>query len=443
MLDPKVSPSPTLSLEESIQCLKAEILSQDWRLSQKRAELLAAAFRCLKQRFTNRKNAFAIIVMANNVLLYIKKKGDQQVPGTVDFLKEAMAHIVILYECPAFDPDQDKKIFNALYRRFNLLKEKIQSDRQPCAKEQSISADLNRRETEQLLQQAAAQCMALHQTQRNTEEIIGQLPGTSGHSPQSRPAFQKASGENVEKLVRELKDSLRQTEQVSSTIRQIIVELLADRGASAISNAATSSINPEEPIKDRHPLPSASKGEMPALPSASSQASHTQLPEACEETDILLIEMGMATIALEKCFLAARRLIPPNRRKYYLKNNAVPLKDFKRPFQSLAGQFKGFLSTLKGSILRTLSLPVIIPRGLNLPDKPGEKEQETLVLCSGNWCGILLCSPAEKPNAVMVGRKQLNNGDLYQTAYTEDGQEFPLLNSVEILKREGHLVVGP
>jgi hypothetical protein len=49
MIDPVETSTPILSIEESVQRLKAEILSVDWRISEKRAELLEAAFSCLKK----------------------------------------------------------------------------------------------------------------------------------------------------------------------------------------------------------------------------------------------------------------------------------------------------------------------------------------------------------------------------------------------------------
>ncbi len=69
-----MEPEVTLSIEESIQRLKAEIIAQDWRLSPNRASQLEAAFNCLRQRFMTRKATHAMLVMAESVLNYIKKK---------------------------------------------------------------------------------------------------------------------------------------------------------------------------------------------------------------------------------------------------------------------------------------------------------------------------------------------------------------------------------
>ena len=59
-----------LSLDESIQKLKTEIPPQDWSLSPKKIEPLQAAFTCLKNRFSTRKNALAILTIAESILLF-------------------------------------------------------------------------------------------------------------------------------------------------------------------------------------------------------------------------------------------------------------------------------------------------------------------------------------------------------------------------------------
>jgi len=431
---------PSLSLEESIQRLKAEILSQDWRLSEKRAELLAAAFDCLKRRFNNRKTAFAILVMATNVLVYIQKKGDRQIAGTVDFLKEAMAHIVTFYEDPVFDPEKDKKVFNALYRRFGVLKDKIHADQQNTSKpEPTPPAAPTAHSDEQRKRETVSPTLSLQQKPPEEEMTPSPEEPQQQNLSSSRhlallEGIHKMDRQSVEKLVRELKDSLQRAEEVGTTIRQLLVELLASRQRPMPSMEAILQNTADQTM-------SAERGE--AANNSSPAAELRPNPEACEECPLLLVQIGAATIAIEERFLAARRPIASEHRQNYIKHSTMPLKDFKRFLHSLAGQFKGCLSSLKDSKLRALSLPVVVPRGLHLPDKPGDQEQEALVLCNGNWCGVLFCSPASNERAVMVAKQQMNDGDLYQTAYTKGGEKFSLLNTVELLKREGHMVVVP
>ncbi|MDP2002145.1 MAG: hypothetical protein ACYC0O_01375 [Desulfurivibrionaceae bacterium] len=118
-----------LSLDESIQKLKTEILSQDWSLSQKKIEPLQAAFTCLKNRFNTRKNALAILTMADSVLLYARKRQGRIPPEFIDFLKETMAHVVNMYEDTKFDPDRDAEVFKRVYGKFAKLKEKVAAEK--------------------------------------------------------------------------------------------------------------------------------------------------------------------------------------------------------------------------------------------------------------------------------------------------------------------------
>ena len=118
-----------LSLDESIQKLKTEIISQDWSLSRKKIEPLQAAFSCLKNRFSTRKNALAILTMADSILLYAQKRKDPVPPEFIDFLKEAMAHVVNIYEDGKFDPDRDAELCKRVYGKFAVLKEKVAAEK--------------------------------------------------------------------------------------------------------------------------------------------------------------------------------------------------------------------------------------------------------------------------------------------------------------------------
>ncbi|MFZ5776296.1 MAG: hypothetical protein ACOY3Z_12505 [Thermodesulfobacteriota bacterium] len=118
-----------LSLDESIQRLKAEILSPDWSLSPKKIESLEAAFTCLKNRLKTRKNAFGILSMADSILQFARKRQEPLPAEFVDFLKEAMAHVVNMYEESKFDPDRDAELFRRVYAKFLQLKEKVKAER--------------------------------------------------------------------------------------------------------------------------------------------------------------------------------------------------------------------------------------------------------------------------------------------------------------------------
>lgn len=136
-----------LSLDESIQKLKTEILSQDWSLSPRKIEPLQAAFVCLKNRFNTRKNTLAILTMADSVLHYAQKRQGQIPPEFIDFLKETMAHVVNMYEDAKLDPDRDAELFKRVYAKFSKLKEKVAAEKgeaaTPAGQGGGSSADLS------------------------------------------------------------------------------------------------------------------------------------------------------------------------------------------------------------------------------------------------------------------------------------------------------------
>lgn len=113
-----------LSLDESIQKLKTEIISQDWSLPPKKIEPLQAAITRLKDHFDTRKNALAILSMADSILLYAQKRQGQVTPEFIDFLKEAMAHVVNMHEEDNFTSDQDAELCKRVYGKFVRLREK-------------------------------------------------------------------------------------------------------------------------------------------------------------------------------------------------------------------------------------------------------------------------------------------------------------------------------
>ncbi|MEW6594431.1 MAG: hypothetical protein AB1413_06110 [Thermodesulfobacteriota bacterium] len=126
----------TLSIDESLQKLKAEILAQDWRLPPRRIEPLEQAFVCLKQRFKSRKHVLAILTMAESVLLYVKRQDGDPPPRCIDFLKEAMAHVVAIHEEGKFDPQQEEALFKRVYSQFDLLKKVVQAGKRGMADEE-------------------------------------------------------------------------------------------------------------------------------------------------------------------------------------------------------------------------------------------------------------------------------------------------------------------
>jgi len=136
-----------LSLDESILKLKTEILSQDWSLSQKKIKPLQAAFACLQNRFSTRKNALAILAMADSILLYAQKRQAPVPAEFIDFLKETMAHLVNMHEDDKFDQNEDAELCKRVYGKFTKLREKAAAKKKipprPTEGEAASSADFN------------------------------------------------------------------------------------------------------------------------------------------------------------------------------------------------------------------------------------------------------------------------------------------------------------
>lgn len=111
-----------MPMDEAVRRLKAEIISPDWRLTGSRLALLEAALGSLRHALTARRDAVAVVTMAESVLLYIKRHQALDTYILLAFLKEAMALAVSLHEEATPDPLQDAQTFRAVYQRFQAIK---------------------------------------------------------------------------------------------------------------------------------------------------------------------------------------------------------------------------------------------------------------------------------------------------------------------------------
>lgn len=127
----------SISIDESIRILKAEIIAQDLQLPPRRIAPLQEALACLKLRFKSRKNILAILGMAEGVIRYQQQHGVHSDPDCLDFLKEAMAHVVNVYEEGKFDPVGEEALGKRMYKRFAGLRQTMaarrEGDEQPPA----------------------------------------------------------------------------------------------------------------------------------------------------------------------------------------------------------------------------------------------------------------------------------------------------------------------
>lgn len=372
----------TLSIEDSILRLKAEIIAQDWRLSPKRADQLESAFQCLLDHFTNRKATHAMLVMAANVLGYIKNRGASP-PETIDFLKEAMAHIVNIYEDLDDDRPKEDEIFQSLFARFSTLKEKIQQ-KSPAKGVVPVGSPT-----------------AQHSTAEQDDET------------------QENDGFIVHQHIEEFKNSLASAGETGRTLHHLFELWLDSPKIAAILRGDSSK---DTDIQQHTPK----------------AAAHDH---SCPPTKIRLLTVSGVPLAIQSSVIALLRPMKTAAAKDYLQNGTVPLKDFSRFLLKLASLFSGSLSLVPERTLKELSLPLIIPQGHAFPEVPPTEFNTLLIISNGNWHGALACDEIGKTDHIMHQFIKQQNGDLAGTACLEDGSQLPLLDPLSMLRREGILLM--
>ncbi len=427
-----------LSIDESIKRLKVEIIAQDWGLSSKRIELLEAAFSCLKQRFKNRKAAHAILIMAGSVLEYVKRKGESNPAESIDFLKEAMAHIVNLYESDEFDLEKDEKLFKGLYFRFNSLKQKIKAEKLSGAT-RSGAAEMKQVD----MAKSEVPEDDFHEDAL-VPENIDQLRQRVFNFQESELSLDRTE---VDRLVHDLQNSLERAEYVGETIRQLLVELLQVK--EGIKKEKDEEYNPDDVSVNEDIVDELEIGEDLPEPQESF-TDHVFAPpiireesliKNCPATEVRAIALSGAHAFIQENSIALMREVGPEKLQEYLKNSNIPLKDFGGFFKRLAKQFKGTLSTIPEKKLKKLTLPIMVPTGHFLADIPDEDGRHLVFVTNGQWNGCIVCTEVASTPVTMVKFKNAKNGDFVGMGYTEEGLELPLLNVVSILRREGFLTM--
>jgi hypothetical protein len=416
-----------LSIDESIKRLKVEIIAQDWGLSEKRIDLLEAAFACLQQRFKNRKAAHAILIMAGSVLDYVKRKGESTPAESIDFLKEAMAHIVNLYEADQFDPEKEEKLFKGLYFRFNALKEKIKAGSAPPAAASAATAG-----TLAMSAPAAGGIMPEDDFDEDAliPENIDELRKKVLNFRENEFDLDRSE---VDRLVHDLQASLERAEYVGETIRQLLAELMKVRERNRAADSRPEIRPAGEQIGPGSTLER--EGVVQVRESEENQVKN------CPATQLRGITLAGSLVFIQENAIAMLREVTKDKQQEYLKNSYVPLKDFSTFFKRLAKQFKGSLSNIPDKKLKKLTLPIMVPTGLFLEEIPDENGLHLVFVANGQWNGVIACSEVAKDTVTMVKFKSAKNGDFVGFGYAENGQELPLLNVVSILRREGFLTM--
>lgn len=402
-----------LTIEEAVQRVKAEIIAPDWRLNPRRIEALGEALACLKNRFRDRRSLKAILTMAGNVLLYIKAHGDHSPPDSIDFLKEAMADVVNLYE-EAYDPEQEEQVVKKVFTHFQGLKEKIKTHQKQGPSGRRPNGPDGQAQTER--------------------PAPGEVPaGAGGERQMSRePAVQAdAAGQprpnsEAKRFLAELNHTLERAAEVGAALEELLTAAATFRDGLLPGSPAAAL-----------PAPDGADPDPTAVGVDSGPGSKN-----CPPTPLREVVVGDRSVGFPEENVAMIRPLSAAAKEKYLKEGLVPLRDFHRLFSRLARRFEGSLATLPARKLKKLVLPVIFLRAVGMPELPDPRADTLLVLSYGHWHGVVLCSGAEEEPRVMTGFRKAANGDIAGVGAIEDGGELPVANVADLLRREGFLAIN-
>lgn len=388
----------TLSIQESIIRLRAEILAPDWKLSPNRADLLKEAFTCLKQRFKNRKTPHDILIMAEHILDHGIKNNYVFIPPAIDFLKEAMANVVSLYEDPLFDPDREVKLLKTFQTKIDKLMTTLQQS-SPLSPKAVATGGIHKSKTPPV-------------PERKKQTIPPTTPATGLKTPAPTEEFSEEEQQEIERVMLDLETTIPPTERDPDAIR------------SKLETLVTKELDKE-------------KTSLQPAPAKDTTASIAD----CPETPVRLVVIGQTTIGIPENDIALTAVLSAEQRAKYLKAGSVPLKDFSRFMKNLAHQFKGPLALLKESKLKQMTLPVMTPRSFDLPPIPDDEASALIVVGDGQWNGVILCAQIQNSVQTMTRFQKARNGDISGIGFLNDGIKIPLLNVISVLRREGFLVI--
>ncbi|MDF1615397.1 hypothetical protein [Desulfurivibrio dismutans] len=379
-----------ISIDESIRIFKAEIISQDHRLPVRRSEPLLEACACLKQRFNSRKNILAMLGMAEGVILYMRKREATADPDCLDFLKEALAHVVNVYEEGKFDPQREEELGRRMYKRFTSLKNRL--------KERPATPP----------------------TAPRTATEDGRAGSASQASPPPKPA---ATGYDVPPPP----PAAPANEATTAVADHGNQPASAPEAKSAVGNGIT-----KQSIAETAPLP-------PWERRRGNNRLHHYAPipgEPCR-----LVELGDFPLLIPVNAIARLMPIKPRERQARLASTEVPLNAFGRLFRRLPRLFRGPLAKIPASRLKKLKLPLIMPRGGGLPTLPAEDADHLLVLSHGQWHGVVPVRLGNRNQLILQRFQTAANGDIAGLGTTDDDASYPLLNPRSLLEREGFLTM--
>ncbi len=393
----------SLSIEDSVKKLKAEIIAQDWRLSSKRAAGIEEAFQCLRLRFKNRKATHAILIMAGSVLDYVKKRGGNP-PETIDFLKESMAHVVNLYEDLSFDPEKEEQLFAVVFKRFQRLKDKI--------KDGGGSSVSKGREESANIDHFAVDVAAV-----------------------TPPPIEKLTDfEKIIALINDLKKSLDRAGEAGAMLGELLAAVLETRGGPVVVGHEVE-VRSEVPPSLKVLVDDKELGQEVVKKKVEGK-------KACPPCELFEVVCNGNRLAIPCDIVALSRSLPSTKMQKCLRDSLVPLKYFAGFMQRLSRQFSGALAAIKNNKLKKLVLPIMTPQGFEFDEMLDTQDVTFLVISEGDWHGVLACSEVGGEIIVMTEFEKRKNGDISGIAWLKDGGQIMLLDSSAILRREGFLLMA-
>jgi hypothetical protein len=247
-------------------------------------------------------------------------------------------------------------------------------------------------------------------------------------------------GVEAERLINDLRNSLAKAGEVGSTIGALLEQLIASQHSRNAAQQIPLPASPKIPAPLMAAVPKSVLRERPE-PDRSRQTSTGSI-KSCPPTQLRCLSIGPVKLAVQEDLIAAVKPLKPSKMAVYQKKSHVPTKAFGSLLKNLSSQFKGSLTKLKSRKLKKIELPIMVPRGLDLPETPDPQAQNLLVLSNGSWHGIIACSKVEPCPMSMVQFQKNQNGDIAGTGYLENEEEIILLDSLSVLKREGFLVIS-
>lgn len=163
-----------------------------------------------------------------------------------------------------------------------------------------------------------------------------------------------------------------------------------------------------------------------------------QYPVAGEEYRAIIL--GRKLVVLPEDNISLTSPVKPKKVKKYIKSSSVPLSDFSKFMTSLASRFHGSLSSIKSSVLKQLTLPVVVPQSVDLPEFPDHEAGVVVVVNHKNWHGVILAREIKNELSGLQNFKKGKNGDILGTG-TFETQDAYVMDVVSLLNREGFLTM--